>query len=242
MVPRPAEPDRSDGNGTGADEDQLLPGWSSLVILLSLFGVISAVTLMVILGGDKPHVTPDTGGTRPYGPADFPEIDFDTPLLPEVVGATESQEPGQFTVPPAPFSQEGIFPCSDCHADMEVNYERRELEMFHEDILLSHGPEDRWCFDCHDAADRDQLRLVSGELVGFNESYRLCGQCHGTIFRDWREGIHGRRHGYWNGAKSYLLCAHCHNPHAPAFQPMKPLPPPVRPGFLGRPPEEEHRP
>ncbi len=38
--------------------------------------------------------------------------------------------------------------------------------------------------------------------------------------------------GYWNGAKSYLLCAHCHNPHAPAFKPIEPLPPPVRPQFL----------
>ena len=128
---------------------------------------------------------------------------------------------------------------SECHADMDVNYERRELEMFHEDIQLDHGPEERWCFDCHNAVDRDHLRLVSGELVGFDESYRLCGQCHGTIFRDWREGIHGQRRGYWNGAKSYLLCAHCHNPHAPAFQPLEPLPPPVRPQFLGQTHEEE---
>ena len=238
MVPPSVEPDRSNGAG----EDQLLPGWSSLVILLTLFGVISAVTLMVILGGDEARVTPDAGGTRPYGPADFPEIDFDPPLLPELVEAAEGEEPEHFTVPPAPFSQEGIFPCSECHADMDVNYERRELEMFHDDIQLDHGPKDRWCFDCHNAEDRDHLRLAGGELVGFDESYRLCGQCHGTIFRDWREGIHGQRRGYWNGAKSYLLCAHCHNPHAPAFQPMKPLPPPVRPSYLRGPPEEEHEP
>ena len=64
------------------------------------------------------------------------------------------------------------------------------------------------------------LMLANGTPIGFEESYRLCGQCHGTIFRDWREGIHGRREGYWNGAKSYQLCAHCHNPHAPAFEPI----------------------
>lgn len=236
MVPPPDEV----ANGSRAEEGQLLPGWSSLVILLSLFAAISLVTLIVILGGDEAHVTPDAGGTRPYGPADFPEIDFNEPLLAEVLEAAESESPGVFTVPPAPFSTEGIFPCSECHADMEVNYERRELEMFHDDIQLDHGPEERWCFDCHNAVDRDHLRLVSGELVGFDESYQLCGQCHGTIFRDWREGIHGQRRGYWDGAKSYLLCAHCHNPHAPAFQPMKPLPPPVRPNFLRGAPEEEH--
>jgi len=26
-----------------------------------------------------------------------------------------------------------------------------------------------------------------------HESYRLCGQCHGTQYRDWRSGIHGKR-------------------------------------------------
>jgi hypothetical protein len=237
MVPPPEDPGRLNGNDGSADG--LLPGWSSLVILLTLFGVISAVTLVAILRSEEVHVTPDTGGTRPYGPADFPEIDFDVALPPSVTEAGAG-EAGVFNVPPPPFSEEGIFPCSECHADMDVDYQRRDLEMMHEDIQLNHGPKERWCFDCHNAEDRDHLRLASGELVGFDESYRLCGQCHGTIYRDWREGIHGRRQGYWNGAKSYLLCAHCHNPHAPAFQPMEPLPPPVRPMFLGETPEEEH--
>jgi hypothetical protein len=240
MVASPENPRSTGGGLSGDGENQLLPGWSSLVILLTLFAVISVVTLLVIMGGDEAHVTPDAGGTRPYGPADFPEIEFDVKLLPEVMAAAESQEEGAFTVAPPPFSQEGIFPCSECHADMEVNRERRELEMFHDDIQLDHGSDERWCFDCHNAMDRDHLRLASGELVGFEESYRLCGQCHGTIFRDWREGIHGQRIGYWNGAKSYLLCAHCHNPHAPAFQPIEPLPPPVRPNFLAGGPDEEH--
>lgn len=213
---------------------QLLPGWSSLVIQLILFGVVSVVALIAILrGGEDIHVTPDAGGTRAYGPADFPQIDFDAPLLPAVVEAQAGNDTGTFNVPPAPFQTDGIFPCSGCHADMDVNYERRDLEMFHEDIQLQHGPPERWCFDCHNAEDRDKLRLASGELISFQESYRLCGQCHGTIYRDWRQGIHGRRRGYWNGAKSYLLCAHCHNPHRPHFQPLEPLPPPVRPSFLG---------
>jgi hypothetical protein len=213
-------------------ELELLPGWSSLVILLAIFVLLSAITMMAILRSEEVHVTQDAGGTRAYGPADFPEIDFDEPLLPAVLAAAESEEPGVFNVPPAPFSEEGIFPCSECHADLEINYERREMEYMHEDIQLSHGPAERWCFDCHNAEDRDRLRLVNGTLVGFDESYRLCGQCHGTIYRDWREGIHGRRRGYWDGAKSYLLCAHCHDPHHPRFEALEPLPPPVRPQFL----------
>jgi hypothetical protein len=231
--------DSSDDVGSGGagpenrdDKPELLPGWSSLVILLTIFASLSAITLMAVLRGDEAHVTPDIGGTRAYGPADFPDIGFDEPLLASVLEAAGDDRAGTFDVPPPPFSDEEIFPCSACHEDLEVNYERRELEYYHDDIELSHGPDERWCFDCHNAEDRDHLRLASGELVGFDESYRLCGQCHGTIYRDWRAGIHGRRRGFWNGAKSYLLCAHCHNPHAPKFQTLEPLPPPIRPHFL----------
>jgi hypothetical protein len=235
----------NDSGSTGQDPGspdkglELLPGWSSLVILLTVFATLSVITLMAVVRGEDVHVTQDTGGTAAYGPADFPEIGFDEPLLPAVLEAGEDEQSGAFNVPPAPFSDEGIFPCSECHADMEVNYERREMEYFHEEIQLSHGPEERWCFDCHNAEDRDHLRLVSGGLVGFDESFRLCGQCHGTIYRDWRAGIHGRRRCFWNGAKSYLLCAHCHNPHAPSFQALEPLPPPVRPYFLRSHKEQE---
>ncbi|MCX6543636.1 MAG: hypothetical protein NTV05_04385 [Acidobacteria bacterium] len=131
-------------------------------------------------------------------------------------------------VPPPPFS-DGIFPCSACHKDLKVNRTRRVLTDMHTDIDLKHDAEHRWCLDCHDANDRDYLHLASGELVPFEESYRLCGQCHGEKFRDWRAGVHGRRTGDWNGHKKYLLCANCHNPHQPRFKPIAPKPAPVRP-------------
>jgi hypothetical protein len=132
-------------------------------------------------------------------------------------------------VPPPPFTP-GIFPCSNCHGMMPVDSNRRELTAFHTEIELKHDEENRWCLDCHDAADRDWLHLASGDLVSFDESYRLCGQCHGEKYRDWREGVHGRRSGDWNGHKTYLLCAHCHNPHEPHFQPIQPEPAPTPPG------------
>jgi hypothetical protein len=136
----------------------------------------------------------------------------------------------KFFVPPPPFS-EGIFPCSDCHADMETNPERRVLEDEHVEIsrMFNHASEQRWCLDCHNQDDRDRLRLANGDPVAFEESYNLCGQCHGTIFRDWKAGIHGKRTGEWNGRKQYRLCVHCHNPHSPRFKPIKPLPPPDNP-------------
>lgn len=138
-------------------------------------------------------------------------------------------------VPPPPFS-EGVFPCSGCHAepDLPANRTRRPLVDAHDEIVLKHDEQHRWCLDCHDAGDRDQLHLASGELLPFARSYDLCGQCHGEKARDWRAGVHGRRTGSWNGRKEYLLCVHCHDPHAPRFKALAPQPAPMRPNRMAR--------
>ena len=139
-----------------------------------------------------------------------------------------------FPVPLPPFSSDLIFPCTQCHAHMQPpNLKHRVLTEYHTDIVLHHAI-GRWCTDCHNPNNRDKLRLISGELIDFSVSYRLCGQCHGDKLRDWKVGVHGKRTGYWNGDKQYLLCVHCHNPHDPKFKPLKPLPPPVRPANLRR--------
>jgi len=156
-----------------------------------------------------------------------PEQDARAETTPAIVEIAEPPEE-RLEVPPPPFSA-GIFPCSNCHSMMPVNRTRRELTAFHTDIVLRHDEDNRWCLDCHDAEDRDRLHLASGAPVSFEESYRLCGQCHGEKYRDWRAGVHGRRSGDWNGHKTYLLCAHCHNPHQPRFQPLEPMPAPVPP-------------
>lgn len=130
--------------------------------------------------------------------------------------------------PPPPFS-EGVFPCTFCHDEtLKPNPKRRFVED-HEDIKLKHDEQNRWCLDCHDMNNRDVLHLASGERLPFEESYRLCGQCHGEKYRDWRAGVHGRRTGQWNGQKGYLLCVNCHSPHEPHFKPMAPKAAPLRP-------------
>ena len=138
--------------------------------------------------------------------------------------------------PPPPFS-DGIFPCSNCHAGMDVNAKRRTLTEEHTNIVLEHDAANRWCLDCHNAKDRDKLHLASGELIEFAQSYRLCGQCHGPTYRDWKAGVHGKRTGSWNGTKSYFLCVHCHNPHSPRVKQVVPFPAPPAPAgksfFLG---------
>ncbi|MCX8118468.1 MAG: hypothetical protein N3G78_11110 [Desulfobacterota bacterium] len=136
----------------------------------------------------------------------------------------------EFPVPPPPFTG-GIFPCSHCHASMEVNRKKRVLKDEHTQIRMEHAETMRWCLDCHDAKNRDKLRLYNGELIDFTESHRLCGECHGNLYRDWRAGIHGKRTGYFMGPgkRTYLLCAHCHDPHVPKFKKMVPEPPPFKP-------------
>lgn len=153
------------------------------------------------------------------------------PISPRVEPRVPPPAPGVRVQVPAPPFTEGVFPCSDCHNDTDLpsNPTRRQLVDDHDHIVLKHDEEHRWCLDCHDSKNRDQLHLAGGEAVPFEESYRLCGQCHGEKYRDWRAGVHGRRIGQWNGAKEYLLCVHCHSPHTPRFAPLQPKAAPLRP-------------
>lgn len=98
---------------------------------------------------------------------------------------------------------------------------------------LVHGGGNLWCLDCHSADDRDKLVKLNGELLTFNESQLLCGECHGPELRDWERGIHGATTGYWDlardedGASVRMLCVECHTPHDPAFPSLQPLAGPV---------------
>ena len=143
----------------------------------------------------------------------------------EIHGTKKNTE---IAVEQPPFT-EGIFPCNDCHKEIVPNPVRRELVDMHDDIsaIFNHDSANRWCLDCHDMNNRDSLRLASGKLLDFKESYKLCGQCHGEKLRDWKVGVHGKRTGEWNGKKEYLLCVHCHNPHSPKFKELTPEPPPI---------------
>jgi hypothetical protein len=156
----------------------------------------------------------------------------------------EKTEVKVYPVPP-PLVYQGLFPCQACHqrdirgvsSQLEKSksflgkYLRapdptpRILVRMHRDISLKHA-EWHWCLNCHSTYERNYLKLMTGENISFEQSYRLCGQCHGTIYRDWKIGIHGRRVGQWNGKKLYLLCAHCHDPHKPRFRKLPGKEPP----------------
>lgn len=95
----------------------------------------------------------------------------------------------------------------------------RKLNM-HTDLVpdslnLQHGRGGIWCLDCHNAKKRNTFIDNFGGEISFDQPQKLCGKCHGPIYRDWREGIHGKRIGQWasNGKKRWFVCTECHNPH-----------------------------
>ena len=130
-------------------------------------------------------------------------------------------------------SQLESYPCMDCHDDEETNLEIRELEEEHDELTLEHGGERFWCLTCHQPDNRDYLRSLKNNAIDFDQSYRLCGQCHFQRQKDWFFGAHGKRMGNWLGERILYLCTECHDPHSPSIKPIKPNPPPkVRKGLV----------
>ena len=146
------------------------------------------------------------------------------------IEAPDSEQ--EFPVPLRPLSKT-ITPCRACHGperDFPVNFRRKEDLLVHVNIRLNHGGIRLWCLDCHHPDNRNYLLPLSdGQEIPFERSFLLCGKCHGTIYRDWKHGIHGKRTGSWNGPKNYYLCVSCHDPHNPRFKPLSPMPPPKKP-------------
>jgi hypothetical protein len=120
------------------------------------------------------------------------------------------------------------YPCyAQCHSQLVPNPTPRDLEEFHHGKQLVHGGTLIWCTWCHTEGELDKLHLLDNTKISFDESYRLCGQCHGDKLRDWTNGIHGRQTGSWSGTKLRASCPVCHNPHRPKRPQFEALPPPV---------------
>jgi formate-dependent nitrite reductase cytochrome c552 subunit len=124
--------------------------------------------------------------------------------------------------------------CSDCHDAMEPPEIAPKVTEGHEEIVLRHE-EAMTCYTCHSRTNRDALNDIYGTEVSFVASENICHRCHGPRYRDWKLGIHGRMQGYWDktkGEKRNITCVSCHDPHAPAFQLMKPSPMPSRDNYI----------
>jgi hypothetical protein len=173
-------------------------------------------------------------------------------------GQTTGEAP-PFTVVPR---QDRIrnFPCTKCHDNKFVDSRVRELRDEHTNLTFEHGGGRFWCYDaCHKGTDIDSLVSIRGSRIPYDESYKLCGQCHYQRL-DWFFGGHGKRQGAWEdqgkipatadelkvedrsqigrwgGERAILNCTECHNPHSPSIKPFEPSPPPnVRSGLSRQP-------
>ena len=122
------------------------------------------------------------------------------------------------------------YPCSDCHANIE-EAQLKGLPATHRTEKFDHFEGAKKCDTCHNAADKDLLWLAKGEPVSFDDSPRVCAQCHSEKYRDWDFGAHGKHVGSWNAERTRYSCADCHDPHRPGQQPMQTVAPPPFPAM-----------
>jgi hypothetical protein len=129
--------------------------------------------------------------------------------------------------------------CMECHKLFPANWHYDRPLNEHKDVVLDHG-NNRYCLNCHHPTNRNAFVDYDGGEIAQADVVQLCARCHGTIYRDWQAGVHGRGNGFWNaelGGKTKLRCIQCHDPHSPKFKPMKPLPPLQYPLRAAHPPK-----
>jgi hypothetical protein len=181
-------------------------------IQLTIWSVI-ALAVVIIAGLFTVRLEHQPETTRNYSPR---------PLIAD----------GEVTLRPAPEVDDEYLPCSDCHSDpdRETGPRGRELEWEHDEMELEHG--NLWCLHCHDSENPNQLRLADETLISFEDSWQLCGQCHGKKLPEWRAGVHGKTYGNWRGDREYVTCVECHEPHSPPTGQITAKPRPKRPEEL----------
>ncbi len=117
--------------------------------------------------------------------------------------------------------------CMECHRLLNARWQYERPLNEHKDIRFEHG-NNRFCLNCHHPTNRNAFVDYDGSEIAQANVVALCAKCHGTIYRDWQAGVHGRENGFWKvalGEKAKLRCIQCHDPHSPKFKPMQPLPP-----------------
>jgi len=131
--------------------------------------------------------------------------------------------------------------CMECHKLFPARWHYNDRPFNeHKNIQLDHG-NNRFCLNCHHPTNRNAWVDYDGTEIAQADVVMLCAKCHGTIYRDWEVGVHGRQNGYWNvslGEKTRLRCIQCHDPHSPKYKAMKPLAPLRYPARAAKPPAE----
>lgn len=122
------------------------------------------------------------------------------------------------------------YPCTSCHLGLRVVMAERVADA-HQNIRPVHPrATGGGCRTCHAADNVERLRVSDGgEPPSLDHAYRLCAECHFQQVADWAGGGHGKRLDGWQGPRTVMGCAECHDPHSPALQPRIPYRAPVLP-------------
>lgn len=116
-------------------------------------------------------------------------------------------------------SQIQSYACTECHTDDLDKIKGKEVQKGHWNITLKHANENTMnCVTCHNGDDMDNLKSLTGTKIDFNNSYKICSQCHSKQFEDWKGGAHGKRIASWAPPRASMTCVNCHNPHSPSFE------------------------
>ncbi len=178
--------------------------------------------------GERPAATPDEDPTLFFGNDEDTHLDKTPPRL--VTGMDLHRLGWRYD-------------CMECHQHVDTKrFDREEIKVEHERIILDHG-NNRYCLNCHHPDNRNAFVDYDGSEIAESNVTLLCAKCHGPKHRDWEAGVHGRQNGFWDdskGARSKLRCIQCHDPHAPAFNPMAPMAPPTYPKRAPKPEGVEH--
>ncbi|MCG8633927.1 MAG: hypothetical protein MI863_08875 [Desulfobacterales bacterium] len=122
--------------------------------------------------------------------------------------------------------------CFICHMGMVPDPAVRQPRFNHKSISLNHGRNDR-CYNCHLIYDRNLFTPDYGPGITDRQVQELCARCHGVIYNDWLNGIHGAAMGLWQDPTPFnttaFVCTQCHDPHSPRFEFKTYAPAPVWP-------------
>jgi predicted CXXCH cytochrome family protein len=128
--------------------------------------------------------------------------------------------------------------CAECHPandPVKLDYAADGsviMPKAHEALLhpsMGTDVRNEYCYNCHDRDQLDQLHTPDGAKLKLDQATLLCAGCHGPTYRDWQVGVHGRTGGYWDrkaGPIKREECTSCHDPHAPGFTGLIPMPGP----------------
>lgn len=116
------------------------------------------------------------------------------------------------------------YACTECHSKPVEQMKGKDLKKAHWNIKINHANQSIMnCLTCHNGKDMDHLKSLTGVSIDFNNSYKLCSQCHQKQFYDWSGGAHGKRLESWAPPRLSMTCVNCHNPHEPHIKSKWPV-------------------